>query len=425
MLVPMRVFANRAKGGPGRPPGTTASFFSGGVPVPIVNISDAMEAREAMAHPVVRRAVMIIAEASSQIDFVVEPVARVPQDTVASIRAALDEPTPDMTGDQLVHWLALNLALYGRAAVKIDLSSIRPFIVSAIYPIETDSVKAIRDDRGNTVRYEVGSGSQVQTFPSYWSWKLMEDAPGRPLHFVYEFWRPTLSGFRNSQEANTPLASIGLPSRIIKALMARALNTAEGHPNSRYLLYTGTTLTSEHTDALKKYVNDSHGISGELSGKAMLLDSLPDLNMIKLDNDLADIHSKTPIDDMTRMIFGAFRIPVALAGLGAADASKYAQNYRESRATFWEDAILPGYIKPISRGLKQCLGNRTVNIYPDLETVPSMIEGRSFAMAAVDQVRFLTPNEKRMMFGKPGREDGDMLETSEGKNAGVSNQVLS
>lgn len=416
---------SRRRPSAGRPESIRSALMLDSTAVPIINYSDAMSAQQAMAHPVVRRAVTIIAEASSQVEFLVQPLSRVSSETVEGIRRVLEEPTPDMTGDQLMHWIAQNLALYGRAAVKVDLESTRPFVPSAIFPLETEGVRAIRDERGNTVSYEVGPVGRAALYPSYWRWRLMGDMPERPMFFVYEFWRPTLSGFRNSQETNTPLASIGMPARIITSLMLRALSTAEGHPNARYLLYTSATLSGDQTTGLKQYVNDQHATHGEHSGRALLLDSLPDLSVIKLDNDLSDVHSKTPIDDMTRMIFGAFRIPVALAGLGAADAAKYAQNYRESRATFWEDTILPGYVKPVAKGFKQFLGNGVVDVYPNLETVPSMIEGRAFAMAAVDQVRFLTPNEKRAMFGRSAHEDGEGLDDGGGDGRGVSNQVLS
>ena len=54
-----------------------------------------------------------------------------------------------------------------------------------------------------------------------------------------------------------------------------------------------------------------------------------DVKVHTLDNQLGDIHAKLPLDDMTRQIAGVFGVPVALLGLGSADAAKYASNYVE------------------------------------------------------------------------------------------------
>jgi len=35
-------------------------------------------------------------------------------------------------------------------------------------------------------------------------------------------------------------------------------------------------------------------------------------------------------------------------GLGSADAAKYANNYGESRLSFWQDTIVPSYLSPIA-----------------------------------------------------------------------------
>ena len=56
-----------------------------------------------------------------------------------------------------------------------------------------------------------------------------------------------------------------------------------------------------------------------------------DIKVHKLDNELGDIHSKLPLDDMTRQIAGVFGVPVPLLGLGSSDAAKFTGNYAESR----------------------------------------------------------------------------------------------
>jgi hypothetical protein len=102
---------------------------------------------------------------------------------------------------------------------------------------------------------------------------------------------------------------------------------------------------------------------------------------------------------MARLIFGGFGIPIALAGMGAADAAKFASNYVESRSAFWEDTIVPGYISPIAVGLTQALCPVGLVIVPDLDSVPAMMAARLTSMKDLQGVLFLTTSEKRELFG--------------------------
>ena len=111
--------------------------------------------------------------------------------------------------------------------------------------------------------------------------------------------------------------------------MQRALDTASGHPNVKYVITAEKTLTKQQKEALHKHLEEA-GPGGENSGNVLFLYNT-DVKVHKLDNKLADIHSKSRLDDMTRQIAGVFGVPVALLGLGSADAAKYASNYVESR----------------------------------------------------------------------------------------------
>ena len=117
--------------------------------------------------------------------------------------------------------------------------------------------------------------------------------------------------------------------------MQRAYDTASGHPNIKYVITSDKTLTKQQVDALKEHLEKSGpGESG--SGNVLFLYNTK-IEVHMMDNKLGDIHSKIPLDDMTRIIAGVFGVPVALLGLSNADSAKYSNNYEQSRLALWQD----------------------------------------------------------------------------------------
>ncbi len=206
----------------------------------------------------------------------------------------------------------------------------------------------------------------------------------------------------NGRNHNT-LGAIGLPAAVVEMLLQRAYDTASGHPNTRYIVTAEKTLTNKQKDAVKEHIENS-GPGGEEAGNILFLYNTK-VEVHKLDNDLSDIHSKMPADDMTRMIAGAFGIPIALIGLGAADGAKFAGNYTESRRSFWEDTIIPQYLTPIAGGLTTALCPPGARIVFDLDTIEAIIESRAARAKTIEPVTFLTNDEKRELAGYPPLTD--------------------
>jgi len=102
---------------------------------------------------------------------------------------------------------------------------------------------------------------------------------------------------------------------------------------------------------------------------------------------------------MTRQIAGVFGVPIALMGLGSADAAKFANNYQESRLSFWQDTIVPCYLSPIAAGMTQALCPPGARIQFDLDAVPALWQGRSKLGESLSKVGFLTDDEKREILG--------------------------
>lgn len=377
-------------------------YLTSGTSVAIVQWNDRIAAHAAMKHPIVHRALDKLASSVQQCRFLVmedENATATERSGKANIalklQRVLDNPNDNMSATMFRYWMGLTYAVYGRVPLRVTLGALDDLTANALYPLDAGYVFSKQNQRGNIMGYEYGQQDNKQTFPSLLAYKQNPDGKG----FVTQFWKPGLKGYQHKDDGNSPLQSLGLPSQVITSLLRRAIATAEGHPNVRYLVTCSKTLTDPQKKALSDHLNKDHGPEGPDAGKVPILQNAADVVIHKLDNDLSDIHSKMPSDDMARLVFGGFGIPIALAGMGAADASKFAGNYIESRAAFWEDTVVPSYLSPIATGLTQALCPPGLVIMPDLDTVPAMMASRILAMKELKDVGWLTTTEKRALFG--------------------------
>jgi len=318
---------------------------------------------------------------------------------IKAINNLLKSPNDNYTSQQLQYWIALNLMLYARAHFKVGIGSdANP---NGIYPLAAKYVRGVLNTRGIVEKYEYGMGEQKTTF---WS-RRAADKRGVNESYAGEIAFPSLTGLVEYNRMPAAIESLSIPLAIIKALMQRALDTAQGHPNVKYVITAEKTITRQQKEALIAHLKES-GAGGESSGEVLFLYNT-DVKVHTLDNKLGDIHSKLPLDDMTRQIAGVFGVPVALLGLGSADAAKYASNYVESRLSYWQDTVVPCYLVPIAAGMTQAVCPYGCRISFDLDMVPALWEGRANLGKTLSQVTFLSNNEKRAVLGfepKPGED---------------------
>lgn len=310
---------------------------------------------------------------------------------IKAINDLLKSPNDTYTAQQLQYWIALNLMLYARAHFKVGVGTTGT--PTGIYPLAAKYVKGILNSRGVVDRYEYGSGDSMTVYSS----RRTAEKRGDNSSYAAEIAFPSLSGLVEYNKAPAAIESLTVPLQIINALMQRALDTASGHPNVKYVITAEKSITRQQKDALLKHLEESTS-GGEHSGEVLFLYNT-DVKVHALDNQMSDIHSKLPLDDMTRQIAGVFGVPVALLGLGSADAAKYASNYVESRLSFWQDTVVPCYLSPIASGMTQSICPVGARIRFDLDAVAAMWEGRASLGKTLSQVTFLTNNEKRDILG--------------------------
>lgn len=360
----------------------------------VVEYRNSMAAERALDHPVTFRALHKIASSVQQVDWYCEQDPDLPESERASrtdvkaINNLLKSPNDTLAPDQLRYWMALTLAAYGRVPFKVGVGVSK--LANGIYPLNTPFVQGVPDDRGAFKSYRYGNGDDALTLPS------RKRATAHEA-YIHEIATLNLSAELNSTKNITPLRAIGLPADTIDMLMKRAFDTASGHPNMKYIVTSEKTLTEPQKDAIREHIDNSAPDGDESGGVLFLYNTKVEVH--KLDNDLDKIHSKVPLDDMSRMIFGAFGIPISLVGLGAADGAKFAGNYIESRQAFWEDTIIPVYLTPIQTGLTLGICPPGARIRFDLDTIDAIQDSRAARSKSLESVSFLTNDEKREIAG--------------------------
>lgn len=376
---------------------------------PSATYSEALEAQHAMHHIVVYRCLDKIATTFQGIRFYVErdpAVAksfRTSEKKIAQLEEVLKNPNNNMNGAQLQYWIALVWALYGRIPLKVGVSSAeaRP---NGLYPLDPGLTEELISGAGEIYAYKYGKGANASEIPAMrkatkTTRGVNEDRAEYPsVAFAHEIVRPNIGGVTSVRNNNnSALKAIGLPASVVTLLLQRAYDTASGHPNSKYIVATEKTLTEPQKGELRGQF-EQREVGEEESGNVLILGNTK-VQVEKLDNNLSDIHSKMPLDDMSRHIAGAFGVPIALLGFAGADGSKFANNYEESRLSFFEDTIVPGYCEPVARGLTEIMCPEGYVVRADLDTIPALQDRRAKRAKDLESISFLSIDEKRELCG--------------------------
>lgn len=374
--------------------------------------SQAIEAEKAMHHMVTLRCLDKLGTTMQGVNWYVERDPNVPKSfrtnsgDVSRYEAMLRSPNNDFDGANLRYWMAISWAAFGRIPLKIGVNLDGE--TNAIYPLYPGITSTKRSkSTGEIYAFKYGNSSDAVEIPS--RHKARRGANDRITEsFAFEIKKPTLRGM-NDCESNTPLNAVGLPADIILQLMQRAHDTASGHPNSKYVIATEKNLTVPQQKDLEAQFNDrALSGGGEESGNVLILGNTK-IQVEKLDNDLSDIHSKMPLDDMSRHITGLFGIPVALIGFAGSDGSKFANNYTESRRAFFEDTIVPGYCTPFAASFSENVLPEGYVLKFDLDSINAIQDFRVSRAKELTPVSFLTNDEKRELCGYPPLKDGQVL----------------
>lgn len=317
--------------------------------------------------------------------------------TTKTLQSVLDNPNDDFNKIQLKYWAALNMSLYGQLFLKIGRSS--TLLPNAIYPLQTQNTTILLTKNGRIRGYRMltadGLGhSDIPTRKQVEGEELNKASLG--LAWGHHIFRPSEDVLKMQ---NSPLAAATHPADIIGLLMARAKDTASGSPNIRHIVSTDGSTTAEQENSIielfRKSVPD-----GEKSGQVGFISGTA-VKVVELNNQMMDIHTKIPMDDMFRLCGAIFGVPMALLGISSADGSKFAQNFVESRLAFIQDTIIPSYLHPIECGLTEALCPPGYEIVFDRDNIQALNDERVNKALKLKDIPFLTDAEKRIACDYP------------------------
>lgn len=401
-----------------------------------VNYDVVFKASNALKHPAIFRCVDKIAATVQEAHLVARKINNkegfkyVRTDAVTKqLQSVLDNPCETFNAIQFKYWLATNMSLYGQLFVKVGRNS--ALLPNAIYPLQTQNTSILFNPNGSLKGYRIrtASGNTYSDLPAR---RAIEERETKKQS-LGEAWGHNI--FRPSEDVlrpfNSPLASATMPADIISLLLQRARDTASGHPNLRYLVTTDATVGVDQENSVIEMFNKSKP-DGEKSGEVGFISGTA-VKVIELNNGLMDIHTKIPMDDMFRMVGAIYGVPMALLGISAADGSKFASNFVESRLAFVQDTIIPSYLHPIEAGLTEALCPPGYEIVFDRDGIQALNDERVNKMLKLKDIPFITDQEKRLACDYPAdpehgtlpptpsnfsKPTADGLPPSEGVNGG-------
>lgn len=176
-------------------------------------------------------------------------------------------------------------------------------------------------------------------------------------------------------------------------------------PSGALVTANETSMTDEQFARLKAELETSHQGSKN-AGRPMLLEGGLDWKPMGLSpTDMGIIETKY---SSARDVALAFGVPPQL--LGIPGDNTYA-NYAEARLAFWEDTVLP-LLARIGDDWTNWIGKPYgLELKPDLDQIPAIVDKRQTLWAMLDQSRSLTINEKREAMGFQPIAGGDALDT--------------
>ncbi len=329
-----------------------------------------------LANPVAHRCVRLVAEAAASVPMATDAPA---------LAGLLRRPAPGRDGTHLLEALYAHLQLSGNAfleAVTLSGES-RP---GGLFVLRPDRMTALTGPTGWVEGWLHEVGGRRRT--------LRPDADG---------WLPVmhLALFHPTDDIHG-LAPLG-PARQALDLhnggadWQKALLDNSARPSGA-LVYggSGPGLTPEQFDRLKAQLEEEQS-GPRNAGRPLLLEGGLDWKPMSLTP--ADMDFREAREGAAREIALALGVPPML--LGIPGDNTYA-NYREANIAFWRMTVLP-LVRKMADALSAWLGPRfdagDTSIRPRTEEVPALAADRAEQWRRLDEIAFLSLEEKRALAG--------------------------
>ena len=182
----------------------------------------------------------------------------------------------------------------------------------------------------------------------------------------------------------------------------QALLQNSARPSGAMVMGNGETLSDEAFNRLKSQIDEQYS-GARNAGRPMMLEGGLDWKPMGLSPvDMGVIEAK---NSAARDIALGFGVPPQLLGIPGDNTYS---NYAEARLAFWEDTVSP-LLEWIAADWSEWLGGGELQLKPDMDQIPAIVEKRQTLWDMADRATDLTINERRELKGYQPIEGGDAL----------------
>lgn len=194
--------------------------------------------------------------------------------------------------------------------------------------------------------------------------------------------------------------SIDQHNEAMKWMQALLQNGAR--PSGALVVKGGETLSDESFNRLKAQVDDQHS-GARNAGRPMMLEG--GLEWQEMGLSPTDMGMNETKNAAARDIALGFGVPPQLLGIPGDNTYS---NYQEARLAFWEDTVIP-ILDWIAQDWSEWLTGGELQVKPDVDQVPAIVEKRQVLWDMADKATDLTINERRELKGFKPIDGGDVL----------------
>lgn len=317
----------------------------------------------------------------------------------------LHSPNPRQGGSSFVEAALSYLLLAGNSYIEAVMQEDGTPV--ELYTLRPDRMKVIPGPQGIPMSFEYSSGGQKKILP-------VDPVSGisRVLHL--KLFNP-LNDWYGMSPIEAALSSIDQHNEVSSHNLALLQNG--GTPSGAIIVGKNEpnfSLTPEQRTELRESINDLY-IGSKNAGRIVVMEG--DFEWKGMGLSPKDLNFTEGKNLSAREISQAFGVPPILVGVQG-DATF--ANYKEARLHLWEDTIIP-LLEIITDELNRWLSpfyDLQLKIGYDLDEIPALSHRRQEAWKKLENVNFLTLNEKREAVGYAPLSEEEIYTLSKGKNHG-------
>lgn len=298
----------------------------------------------------------------------------------------LARPNPNQTFAEYVQAWVSYLMLSGNVyEERIDVGD----VTRELYVLRPDRMKVVNGANGFPIRYEYTVGGRKAV------WDV---EPGRvsPINHTRQF-HPT-DDFYGLSSIEPGAYSIDQHNESMAWMQSLLQNSAR--PSGA--LSSDDQMPDDAFQRLKDQFEE-YFTGSRNAGRPLLLEGGLTWQAMGLSpHDMEIIEGK---NSAARDVALAFGVPPQLLGIPGDNTYS---NYQEARLAFWEDTVLP-LVSRLAETWTNWLTDGTVQIVPDLEKIPAIVDKRRSLWEMAEASTSMTINEKRKMMGLPQIDGGNIL----------------